>query len=460
MPTVLVADDDPLTRHIVRQQLESEGYIVVEAQNGEDVMERMSAEVFVALLDINMPRLTGFDCLRHIRESYPDTQVLILTASDDVSDVVTAMKEGAFEYVLKPIRADVLVAHVRHAVNSSRLKRDNRALRSTVSYGAPLPSIVSQSPAFQSLLLQMDQIADNNSTVLLTGESGTGKTTLARMLHQQSPRRNEPFVSINCASLPRDLIETELFGHEQGAFPGATFSKLGRVEIAAGGTLFLDEIGDLPLELQPKLFAFLQERKFRRIGSDEVRHADIRLITATHFNLAELCEQNQFRQDLHQELNVLTLHVPPIRERLEDIESLANNIMERLCKRLEVAQPQLLPDTLHKMLVYSWPGNIREMENVLERAITFHREKKAIHPADIELSAAPSQAGRGESVSLAGMSLAEIEKLALQQTLAACGGNKVITAKQLGISEKSIYNKLKRHGMFTPRNNPPTSKRH
>lgn len=448
-----------MTRHLVRQHLEHEGYIVVEAQNGEEVIERMSDDIFVALLDINMPQLTGFDCLRHIRQSYPDSHVLMITASDDVSDAVTAIKEGAFEYVLKPIREKVLLAHVRHAVDSSRLKRDNRALRSVVASGAPLPPIVSASPAFQSLLLQMEQIAESDSTVLMTGESGTGKTTLARMLHQQSARRDEPFVSINCASLPRDLIETELFGHEKGAFPGANFSKLGRVELACGGTLFLDEVGDMPLELQNKLTSFLQQRTFRRVGSNEMRHADIRLISATHFNLAELCEQSQFRQDLHQELNVLTLHVPPIRERLEDIQPIANNIMERLCRRLEVPVPKLLPDTLHKMLVYSWPGNIREMENVLERAVTFHREKKAIHPSDIELSATPCQAST-ESISLAGMSLVEIEKLALQQTLAACGGNKVVTARQLGISEKSIYNKLKRHGMFTPRHGNATLRRY
>ncbi len=454
-PVVLVADDDPIARRVARECLTSEGYEFVEASNGVEAVDRMHDGVFVVLLDINMPGMSGFDCLRTINSGYPDSHVIMITSSDDTTDAVRAIKAGASEYVLKPLTADSLITHVRNAVQSSQLARDNRELRHAVSHTLPTSVVSPRSASYDHVLEQAQRVAQTESTTLITGESGTGKSTLARMIHQLGPRAKGPFISVNCASLPRELIEAELFGHDKDAYAGAPISRPGRVEIADGGTLFLDEIGSLPLDLQPKLLTFLQERMYQRIGSQRERYVDVRLIAATNQDLAQLAAAQHFRPDLQYRLSALSLHVPPIRERIDDIVSMAQEIVARLAKKMGREQPGISALAAEKMRVYNWPGNIREMENVLERAMTFNPRNPEIAAEDLDLAASPAQhTASNHGTQLAGMTMAEIEKLALIQTLAAFDGNKAMSARQLGISEKSIYNKLKRHGLFEGKKRP------
>lgn len=455
--TVLVADDDPIVRKKLCTQLEKANYQVVLANNGQEAIDAMHDGIAVALVALHMPRMSGIDCLEAIRAQFPDTQVIMVTSSssEDMTDALIAMKKGALEYLAKPVDPVELILLVDRACRDAALRLNHRGLTAVVGASLPTTDFSANSPLSKTLLEQVNRVAHLESTVLIAGESGTGKTTIARMIHRQGPRHPGPFVAVNCASLPRDLIEAELFGHAKGAFTGAVNDRPGRVEIANGGTLFLDEIGDLPLELQPKLLTFLQDRKIQRIGSSKQISVDVRLIASTHQDLELMCNEKRFREDLFYRLNVLSLVVPPIRKRHEDVPSLVANILRRISKRRGCEPLTIDPDAMNLLASYSWPGNIRQLENVLERASAF--SDGSIQIGDLNI---PAEGESGESshssthtggVRLAGKTLAEIEKLAIEQTLEACGGNKAKTARELGISEKSIYNKMKRHGMQKPR---------
>ena len=443
--TILVADDDPADRKLLVAQLESENYQVVLANDGQEALEAMHDGIAVALLDVQMPRVSGMDCLQEIRENYPDAQVIMVGALKDVTDAVTAMKHGAIEYLAKPIDPVELLFLVDRACHHAALRLNHRGLSAVVGASLPTTKFSAKSSLSRALLAQIEEVAHLESTLLITGESGTGKTTIARMVHRQGPRHLSPFVAVNCASLPRDLIEAELFGHTKGAFTGAVNDRPGRIEIANGGTLFLDEIGDLPLELQPKLLAFLKDRKIRRIGSTKEISADVRLIVATHQDLSHMCEERRFRHDLLRRLNILSLLVPPIRDRLEDVPSLVANILQRISQRRGCEPLTIDPSAMNQLKRFGWPGNIRQLENVLERASAL--SDGSIQCGDLDIPQTAQEASTANGVALAGKTLAQIEKLAIQQTLEACGGNKAKTARVLGISEKSIYNKMKRHGI-------------
>ena len=356
------------------------------------------------------------------------------------------MKEGAVEYITKPFNPEELLAHSAQALRNGSLVKENRSLRAAVGQAPQASEWTAESDGAKRVYQQARKVARLDSTVLITGQSGTGKTTIARMIHNSGERAAAPFVAVNCASLPRDLIESELFGHKKGAFTGATEDRPGRAEIADGGTLFLDEIGDLPLELQPKLLTFLQDRTLQRVGSNDVRTVDVRVIAATHQDLATMCQQNRFRQDLYYRLNVLNICMPSLSERRADIPNLANAVLQRISGRL--GEPICIDAGAVAQLVdHSWPGNIRELENVIERAAAFC-EDNTIRKSDIQIdSNGPDAMVPAESMSLADMTLVEIETKAIVDTLEACGGNKARTARSLGISEKSIYNKMKRLGL-------------
>lgn len=449
---ILIADDDPVTLRVLSHYLTAAGYEILTAEDGRQAQRRMSRDVAVALFDLDMPHASGLDCLRHVRSNSPETNVIMVSGKGQIEDAVAAMKDGAFDYISKPVDREQLIARVHKACWAAKLARDNRGLREAVSPPASSSEFVAQTTATQELLRKVAKVAPLDSTVLMTGESGTGKTTVARMIHQAGPRSAEPFVTVNCASLPRDLVEAELFGHTKGAFTGAINDRPGRAEIANGGTLFLDEIGDLPLELQPKLLTFLQDRTFQRVGSNKVRTVDVRMITATHQDLAAMCRERRFREDLFFRLNVISLHIPALRNRVGDIPELAQRILVRIGRQR--GRPPLTCDSaaMDALQRYSWPGNVRELENVLERASAFC-EGEAIGDGDLLFPDSTSTTiGRTPSPAspppLAGKTLEELERQAILDTLESSDGNKAEAARQLGISEKSIYNKMRRLGLM------------
>jgi DNA-binding NtrC family response regulator len=446
-PTVLVADDDETTRVFLQYHLEKAGVRVLPARDGRAAFELLADHVTVALLDLNMPEPGGLACLRHIRKAYPEIESIIITSSADVSDAVQAMKAGAFDYVTKPVNVDELVEVVYRAVRTAQLARENRQLRQAISQPwADVPFIGTSRPAAR-LVDAVNKLAPLDSTVLITGESGVGKGLVARMLHNCSPRAARPFVTVSCTSLPRELVESELFGHEKGAFTGAHDRRPGRLEIADGGSAFLDEVGDMPLESQPKLLTFLQDRAFQRVGSNKTISVQVRIIAATNQNLKQMCQERRFREDLYFRLNVLPIEIPPLRERKEDILPIARYFLDRIAQRRSLPAYTLTPEAEQAFFRYAWPGNVRELDNVLQRITAFCLGSQ-IGTEDLphEITE-PGEAPAADRASLADLPLREIEKMAILQTLRSCRGNRAEAARRLGISKKGIYIKMKRLGL-------------
>lgn len=452
--TVLVADDELMIRKMLGCRLKKAGYNSLFAENGRQAMELMNSNVSVAVLDVDMPEANGLECLDFIKEKYPETQVVILTASAEVSDAVSAMKSGAFEFVAKPYDPAELMLNIDKATRAAKLAMENRNYKQMVETAWPTSALSPTTDVAKELDDKVAKIAKLDSNVLITGESGTGKTTVARMIHQRGPRAKGPFVAVNCASLPRELIEAELFGHQKGAFTGAINDRPGRAEIANGGTLFLDEIGDLPIGLQPKLLTFLQDRTLQRVGSNQSIKVDVRVVVATLQDLKKMCRNKLFREDLFYRLNVLNINVPPLRQRIDEIPHLANEILRRIYERRGGEAVEISKDALNRLRLHQWPGNIRELENVLERATAFC-EHQVVKDVDIvldrvnydSLDSDETRCPEKDVFRLVGKTLLEIEKQAIIETLEHCNGNKAMTARTLGISEKSIYNKLKRLGI-------------
>ncbi len=450
---ILVVDDDKNIRTLISQILILEGYQVAEAEDGVEALELLeesASDYSTVLLDLQMPRMGGKEALAVIRSKYPSLQCLIISAVGAIKDAVSAMSEGAFWFVQKPFEPEELLALVDRAVELGALKNENKNLKQIISKVSLPSTFIGNSKATEKIIASIKKIAHLDSSVLIRGESGTGKSTLARMLHQSSSRSEKPFVAISCAALPRDLLEAELFGYEKGAFTGAISSRAGKVEAADGGTLFLDEIGDMPLDLQPKLLTFLQDRVFQRIGSNSDRKVDIRVIAATHQDLEEMCQERKFREDLFYRINVLAIDIPSLAERPEDIRPLVEQILKRIAVQHGVDRFELSSEALHKLKFHSWPGNVRELENVMERAAAFSDGEK-IDAGDINLGRGSITENGKElartSTSLVGMTLEDIERRAIIETLEHCEGNRNQAAELLGVSLKSVYNKVKKFGI-------------
>lgn len=450
-PNVLVVDDDTAHRTMLRALVSGWGYDIAEANDGSVAIELVKEGPYdLILMDIRMLKVSGLEAMEQIKAFNPAIPVIIMTAYSSVETAVAALKNGAYDYLTKPLDFDKLRITMARAVEHLRLKEENKRLKEHLGQRFDRQNIVGNSPALTQLLETVSQVAPSEATVLITGESGTGKELIAGALHYNSARHEGPFIKINCAAITETLFESELFGHERGAFTGADRQKDGRFLLANGGTLFLDEISEMPPAMQVKLLRVIQEREITRVGGDQVLPVDVRLIAATNKDLLEAISENQFREDLYYRLNVVQLEVPPLRERREDIPLLVQFFLEQFSQKNRKDTQGISPGAMDRMLRYDWPGNVRELMNAVERGVVMARSPY-LEEADIPAIMPPDAAGhpqpRTESA-YTGLPLEQVEKSAILQTLSAAGGNKSEAARQLGITRKTLHKKLKSYGIM------------
>lgn len=443
---LIIADDDPTIRKLLEMKAAHYGFYPVTVGNGAEVQPLINEHIDVILLDLNMPVMDGFQCLEALQKSGCTIPIIMLSGETEASIAMKAVKLGAHDYLSKPFDLDELFTTLRNARQLSNIQKENNSLRETVSSPIQNSELVVCSPASSQLMEKADKIAKLDSTVLLTGESGTGKGVFARYIHTKSDRAGKPFITVSCPALPRELLESELFGHEKGAFTGAIKKRIGKIEAAKGGTLFLDEIGDLPIDLQPKLLNVLQDGEFTRVGGESPIKSDVRLITATNIDFAEKIASREFREDLYYRISVIPLGLPPLRDRQDEIMVFAHHFADRLAKSRGIPAIKFSKCAKQALLSYRWPGNIRQLTNLIERSSAFC-DDDIITAADLPEITASTDSASSDMSGLAGHTLAEIEAEAIQQTLKLCRGNKAQSARTLGITEKSIYNKMKRLGL-------------
>ena len=446
-PLILIVDDDSPHRSMLRTVLRGWGYAVEEAEDGAAAVEQVKARAFDAVLtDGRMARLDGIAALREIREWNPSIPVLIMTAWSSVQNAVDALRLGAYDYLTKPLELDELKLALERALDHTRLARESQEPGRAQSEASSL--LLGRSEAMRELVEMVETVAPTEATVLVSGESGTGKELVARAIQAASTRRDKPFVTINCAALAENLLESELFGHEKGAFTGADRRREGRFVQAHGGTLFLDEIGEMPLSLQAKLLRVLQQGEVQRVGCDETIKVDVRVIAATNRVLADEVAAGRFREDLFYRLNVIGLEVPPLRARREDIPLLASTFLERHAAANRKTIKGFTPQAMDAMLRYGWPGNVRELENAVERAVILSGgEYVAERALPLAVQNAPVPDADGEELALGSMSLEDVERKAIEATLRETEDNKSEAARRLGITRATLHSKLKKYGL-------------
>lgn len=445
-PRVLVVDDDAFQREFLRIQLEEAGFEVDEAASGNEASAMITDVTSAVLLDLQMPGMDGLATLSELQRLAPEVSVIMVSGRGQIADAVTAMKQGAMDFLVKPVDPEQLIQRIKQAVIRYDLCVENQGLRDIVCASGHKIEIVAKSKVMRDVIAKARRAAEADSTILITGPSGTGKTLLARYIHQMSVRKDWPFVTVSCGALPRELIESELFGHEKGAFTGADRSRPGRIEAADSGTLFLDEVGELPLDVQPKLLNILQDRRMTRLGSNREQRVDVRLITATNRDLEAAVAQQRFREDLFFRINVLRLEMPPLAQRHEDIPVLVQHFLKQLAERRGDTPAILTERALHRLCAYNWPGNIRELENVLERATVFHHQQELDEDCFDDLQPAQDYAcTSGRATPDKPPTLEQMEKQAILDALSRHDGNQAAVARELGVSEKTVYNRLRHY---------------
>ena len=453
MASILVVEDKGSMQQMLTATLTDEGYEVDVAASGSEGIEMASQKRYdLVLTDLKLPGADGIKVLSEIREIDPEVSVIVMTAFGTVETAVEAMKIGAFDFLTKPFDTDRLSLLIKRALENRRLMAENVLLRQELAQNLGLTEIIGKSPKMREATALVQKVAVSDTTVLLLGESGTGKELFAQAIHYLSPRKDGPFVPINCAAIPRELLENELFGSEKGAFTSSTARKMGKFEIAEAGTIFLDEIGDMDVSLQAKLLRVLQEKKFERLGGTKTIDVDVRVIAASNMDLKKASEKRTFREDLFYRLSVFPVTIPPLRERREDIPALADYFIEKFCVEMNKKKKKLSVESLSIMDRYHWPGNVRELENTIERAIILC-ESKTIGPDNlaIRLATAPEirlREGAGLK-EVAALAQAEAEKSLILRVLSQTRGNKRKCAEILQIDYTTLFEKLKKYGLHT-----------
>jgi len=444
MAKILIADDQEMMRDSLAATLAREGHDVIAAGDGQAALQRLNGPGRIDLLisDLKMPKMTGIELLAEAKKLRPEMPVVLMTAFATVATAVEAMKLGAYDYIQKPFDGDEIRILVDRTLEHARLIRENQALRTMTEQSTPRP-LVGSSDAMSDVRKKIELVAKSSATVLIRGESGTGKEVVARAIHQASPRRERPFLAVNCAALSENLLESELFGHEKGAFTGADRLRRGRFELADGGTLLLDEISEIPPTLQAKLLRVLQESTFERVGSSVSQQIDVRVIATSNRDLEQCVAEGNFREDLFYRLNVVPIDLPPLRQRLEDVPELCRHFLHQVARRENNTFRHIESEALRLFQRYPWPGNVRELQNIVERATVLEAEPGVIRAVTIEpwLRTAPQSSAVND---LAGKPLADIEKQVILSTLERFKGHRVKTAGALGIGVRTLGMKLKR----------------
>jgi DNA-binding NtrC family response regulator len=450
MKRILVVDDDESLRRVMQMQLEEAGYEVLAVSQGQDALALMEDTTpSLVITDLKMPGMSGLDMLRKLREAYPETTVIMITAFGTVSTAVEAMKAGAYDYITKPVDYEQLMLVVNRAMERGQLIAEVKTLRANLDEKYGFESIVGRSKALLRVLEMASRVARRESTVLIAGETGTGKELLARAIHQNSTRKDQAFVTINCGAIPKDLLESELFGHTKGSFTGAVAPKRGKVEAADGGTLFLDEVGELPLELQVKLLRLIQNGEIEKVGATGTSNVNVRIIAATNRNLQALIDDGAFREDLYYRLAVVPLTLPPLRERIDDIPELVQHLFVKAKQKQNVPQLRLPSSLLPHFSGYGWPGNVRELENVIERLVVLSvgdeitladlpdfLQRERSHADAIELNLPPG-----------GISLERVERDLIVRALEKFNWNQTQAARYLDISRRTLIYRMGKFGI-------------
>jgi DNA-binding NtrC family response regulator len=441
--SILIIEDDPDGGLSVKEAIEDAGFHAELKANGADGVSAFeSGNYDLVLSDLALPDIDGIEVLKHIRTVKPSTPVIIMTAFGSIDSSVQALKAGAYDYLTKPLDLDELQAKVNRAVETLGLRRQVESLKQSVHTRFGINALIAQSPKMRILTQQIKTLADTNATVLITGESGTGKELVARALHVESNRSEKPFVAVNCAAFSETLLESELFGHEKGAFTGATSQHKGAFERASGGTLFLDEIGDAPAAVQVKLLRVLEQREITRVGGAKVVPVDVRLLSATNRHLEDLVEEGTFREDLLYRLKVVNLHIPPLRERREEIRPLAELFLAKACAEHGRNITQVAQEYYEKLERADWPGNVRQLRNAVEASVVM-ATKTELDADSVQLPGeAQGRASESKFIVPDGMTMEDLEREILVQALQRYNGNRSITAEKMGISRRTIQRKI------------------